>query len=896
MRKITLFLALMVAMVTTAFAQGIDASKQYYLKSSGWAGTTKVTGYLNLSVGMVYNTHGLILEEKQALSIEEVWIGTNKATVISAMLASGTSGEAKHYIAAAEGQNASWQAVVTTDVNKALPLTFSQNTDGTYYISSDKGGFKLDKVDKNSATDTRLGLYTDGNATNAATWTLEEVAAEPAGLTVVSQSPAADVQVESLASITIEFNKAIKLDWEDPYANGAGTGGTATGGAATGGAATGTGTGSISCINLKARDMSNAAAAWLSQAVVDGNKITFKFEAAVKTTGTYTFTIPADLIVAAEGDEKYAGGEFTFKVLAIAAPTYKSSNFGPKPDYNNCYSLKYINVVFSENIEVAAGVESLKLMNGEEVVREFVVGDNAEVNGKTLELYLDESPIDPEATTTYKLLIPAGYVVTKGTNLALAADETISVKVVEPFVIKNITPANATTRNIVIECSEAIFDYNYHNYLKLRNTANGSEIAISADYTIEGNVLTITPATAVPNGTYTLEGLNKLTAASELSVTLPEGYTYTITVDAPLYDASEIGVTFNPDNGYSCESVKFSFAEVVEVVGAGPYAVVYNENDEVVTEITTYTQASLAAYRMNATFNLAEKITAAGTYTVKFNAAIIKGTESGKVYAGGEYEFTVTKRPVSITSVDAPRGDVEEIYPNYEILIKYADEVTVDTEKAVTMTVGENTYTATLTTEDGSWGYTISIVFDAEFAYGNYTFTIPAGLYTVNGTPNEKEVYEFTYAEPVPLKVVSITPAVGTVESFSAITIEFNTPVVCEYGFEFAGCYFMQDAYTWQPRQTVTFIATDMTSGELATISAPGEYVFDLTFAVEWGTKFADDQETKITWTIEGETTAIDAVNAEAENAVIYDLTGRRVEKITKAGVYVINGVKKVVK
>ena len=52
----------------------------------------------------------------------------------------------------------------------------------------------------------------------------------------------------------------------------------------------------------------------------------------------------------------------------------------------------------------------------------------------------------------------------------------------------------------------------------------------------------------------------------------------------------------------------------------------------------------------------------------------------------------------------------------------------------------------------------------------------------------------------------------------------------------------------------------------------------------------------QIVKTIEGVTTAIDSVNAQAESAEIYDLTGRRVEKITKAGIYVINGVKKVVK
>ncbi|MBO5872333.1 MAG: hypothetical protein J6Q75_06815, partial [Bacteroidaceae bacterium] len=39
------------------------------------------------------------------------------------------------------------------------------------------------------------------------------------------------------------------------------------------------------------------------------------------------------------------------------------------------------------------------------------------------------------------------------------------------------------------------------------------------------------------------------------------------------------------------------------------------------------------------------------------------------------------------------------------------------------------------------------------------------------------------------------------------------------------------------------------------------------------------------------ETTSIDTVDAEAQNAVIYDLSGRRAKKVNK-GVYIVNGKK----
>ena len=48
-------------------------------------------------------------------------------------------------------------------------------------------------------------------------------------------------------------------------------------------------------------------------------------------------------------------------------------------------------------------------------------------------------------------------------------------------------------------------------------------------------------------------------------------------------------------------------------------------------------------------------------------------------------------------------------------------------------------------------------------------------------------------------------------------------------------------------------------------------------------------------YTQDGET-AIESVAAETNDSTIYDLTGRRIEKITKAGIYIINGTKKIVK
>ena len=53
---------------------------------------------------------------------------------------------------------------------------------------------------------------------------------------------------------------------------------------------------------------------------------------------------------------------------------------------------------------------------------------------------------------------------------------------------------------------------------------------------------------------------------------------------------------------------------------------------------------------------------------------------------------------------------------------------------------------------------------------------------------------------------------------------------------------------------------------------------------------------TYITVYNEAVTTEIESVEAEVENNVIYDLTGRRIEKITESGIYIVNGNKVLVK
>ena len=97
--------------------------------------------------------------------------------------------------------------------------------------------------------------------------------------------------------------------------------------------------------------------------------------------------------------------------------------------------------------------------------------------------------------------------------------------------------------------------------------------------------------------------------------------------------------------------------------------------------------------------------------------------------------------------------------------------------------------------------------------------------------------------------------------------------------------YKKPDGTTCGETELVLTLAEDITAAGTYTITLPENSVWDYVNGVA---------ETTITITVDP-TTGIDGVDAEGEQ-VIYDITGRRIEKINAAGVYIVNGVKVLVK
>ena len=78
-------------------------------------------------------------------------------------------------------------------------------------------------------------------------------------------------------------------------------------------------------------------------------------------------------------------------------------------------------------------------------------------------------------------------------------------------------------------------------------------------------------------------------------------------------------------------------------------------------------------------------------------------------------------------------------------------------------------------------------------------------------------------------------------------------------------------------------------------ISTPGTYTFVIPAGLIKATDGEEYAGGTFTFTVV-EPTAIEDVDAEVENNVIYDLSGRKIETITKGGIYIIGGKKVYVK
>ena len=330
--------------------------------------------------------------------------------------------------------------------------------------------------------------------------------------------------------------------------------------------------------------------------------------------------------------------------------------------------------------------------------------------------------------------------------------------------------------------------------------------------------------------------------------------------------------------------------------------------------------------RKTVILELETPVTTPGTYNLDIDQGIFNSED------GGTNEYTSLAfnviDPTPSFATNFKEGERLKEIGNLEITFKNVNEIKfVEGADAVVVYMpgdGEATGTATLENKK------ITVTFDHKFTEeGIYTFVVPAGMFTMDGVENEEysvsvELYTF---EITPLEIVSVTPAAGTVNQIDKIIVKFNQTVTLSMDENWQTISYeinltSEDKVyklTYCPSSynltdEIEYLVNAQWTGyeyESTPITETGKYTLNLSDVVvdyagesyidEWGypnTRWNGKNgscEGTCTWTIED--TGIEEVKSENGDAkAIYDLTGRRIENITNAGIYIVGGKKVIVK
>ncbi len=392
--------------------------------------------------------------------------------------------------------------------------------------------------------------------------------------------------------------------------------------------------------------------------------------------------------------------------------------------------------------------------------------------------------------------------------------------------------------------------------------------------------------------------------------------------------------TFNIASAMDIESVSPSKGvtelDKIEVTFPKPIASVATSKmtllDNSWTPVSNFkSEVTYSDDRKTVTLELETPITTPGTY----NLDIYQGVFLSEDGALNNYKY------VSFQIIDTtPRfelnyneGDRVKQLGDLEITFKNVNDVKLveGAEPIIVYIPGDTEIEGKATLADNK----ITVSFGNLTEEGVYTYAIPEGFFTMDGVANEYtsvsvELYTF---EITPLEVVSVTPVEGNVAQIEKIIIEFNQNVSLSWNENWQQIsqeivlkgedkdYTLTYNSMSNLGKTLEYLANAQWTGyEYAAtpITAAGKYTLDLSQIVvdhagesyidEWGgnnimwhSKNQVCPGTK-TWTIVAGESSIDDVVVENGEKVIYDLTGRRVENITNAGIYIVNGKKVLVK
>ena len=329
--------------------------------------------------------------------------------------------------------------------------------------------------------------------------------------------------------------------------------------------------------------------------------------------------------------------------------------------------------------------------------------------------------------------------------------------------------------------------------------------------------------------------------------------------------------------------------------------------------------------RKTVTLELVEPITTPGTYNMEIYQGVFLSEDGALNNSKSTYFQVIDPTPSFATNLKD--GDKVKELPEYlEFTFKNVNEVKLveGADPVMAYLPGNGEAEGKTTLENNK----VVVRFDQKFTEdGTYTYWVPEGLFTMDGVPNEAytiNVVLYTF-NITPLEVVSVTPVEGAVEQIEKIVIEFNQLITLSYDENWQqisreimlkgekGEYkltYTPSSYNASNKLEYSYAEWDGYNYIITPITAPDTYTLNLkdiivdyageSYIDEWGGTNTNWHVQKAcidksyTWTI-GDT-AIEGVEAENGEKVIYDLTGRRIENITNAGIYIVNGKKVLVK
>lgn len=360
----------------------------------------------------------------------------------------------------------------------------------------------------------------------------------------------------------------------------------------------------------------------------------------------------------------------------------------------------------------------------------------------------------------------------------------------------------------------------------------------------------------------------------------------------------------------------------VKIPASGMYIV-----DNYWTPVTKIKEkATISEDKKSVTLELEAPITAPGGYNLDVYPGVFI-SEDGGINESRSFSFQILDTAPSFSTNYKDGERVKEV-GDLEITFNNVNEVKLveGAESIMAYLPGGGEAAGTATLKDN----VITVTFGQEMTEeGDYTFYIPAGMFTMDGVANEERVINvtlFTF-EVTELKVVGVTPVEGEVTQLDRIVIEFNQDVTLSFdeNWQMISNEIVLKGedkdykLTYNSMSNVGtkleyLVNAEWTGYEYAAtpITAEGKYTLDLSQIVvdhaaedyidEWGypNKMWHEKnkrcEGTYTWTVVAGESSIDDIVVENGVKVIYDITGRRVENITKAGIYIVNGKKVLVK